>query len=162
MNKIFIIGIVASGKTTLARQISQELNIPWYELDTIVHNQTVEGRVKVTPDEQMQVIMNIDHHGKWIFEGTDRESYQYLYGMADRIICLDPPLWKRRVRIILRFIKQKLGIEKCHYKPTLEMLREMFKWTDDFEKNRGEFEAKLMLYGEKVIRLRNTKSIIKW
>jgi adenylate kinase family enzyme len=162
MNKIFIIGIVASGKTTLARQISQELNIPWYELDTIVHNQTVEGRVKVTPDEQMQVIMNIDHHGKWIFEGTDRKSYQYLYGMADRIIFLDPPLRKRRVRIILRFIKQKLGIEKCHYKPTLEMLREMFKWTDDFEKNRGEFEAKLMLYGEKVIRLRNTKSIIKW
>lgn len=120
MNKIFIVGIVASGKTTLAKELSHELNIPWYELDAIVHNQTVEGRVKVTPDEQWQVIMDIDQHGKWIFEGTDRKSYQYLYDMADRIIFLDPPVWKRKVRIVLRFIKQKLGVEKCHYKPTLD------------------------------------------
>lgn len=161
MNKIFIIGIVASGKTTLARQLSQELNIPWYELDTIVHKQTAEGSVKVTSDEQRQVIMDIDQQGRWIFEGTDRKSYQYLYGMADRIIFLDPPLRKRKVRIISRFIKQKLGVEKCHYKPTLAMLREMFEWTYSFEKNRHQFEAKLQLYGEKVIRLRNTKSIIK-
>lgn len=158
MNKIFIVGIVASGKTTLARELSQELNIPWYEVDAVVHHQTLEGRSKRTPDEQWQVIMDIDQHGKWIFEGTDRKSYQYLYDMADRIIFLDPPLWKRKVRIVLRFIKQKLGIEKCHYKPTLAMLREMFKWTDDFEKNRDELEAKLLLYGEKVMIIKNKQN----
>ena len=31
--KIYIIGIVASGKTTLARKWSKVLNIPFYELD---------------------------------------------------------------------------------------------------------------------------------
>jgi hypothetical protein len=105
--------------------------------------------------------MDIDQQGKWIFEGTDRGSYQYLYDMADRIIFLDPPLRKRKLRIILRFMKQKLGIEKCHYKPTLAMLREMFKWTDDFEKNRDEFEAKLLLYWEKVITINSWIEVYK-
>ncbi|AWB43897.1 hypothetical protein DCC85_06460 [Paenibacillus sp. CAA11] len=35
MKKILIIGIVASGKTTLAKQLSEALNISWYELDGI-------------------------------------------------------------------------------------------------------------------------------
>jgi adenylate kinase family enzyme len=37
--KIFIVGIVASGKTTLARKLSRELIIPWYEGDCIVHRE---------------------------------------------------------------------------------------------------------------------------
>ena len=35
--KILIIGIVASGKTTLAKQLSKKLNIQYYEIDSIVH-----------------------------------------------------------------------------------------------------------------------------
>lgn len=54
--------------------------------------------------------------------------------MAEIIIFLDTPLHIRRLRIITRFIKQRLGIEKCNYYPTFEMLKKMFKWTNDFEK----------------------------
>lgn len=35
MRKIFITGIVASGKTTFAKQLSAQLQLPWYELDLI-------------------------------------------------------------------------------------------------------------------------------
>src|SRR5689334_11995161 len=111
MKKVLIIGIVASGKTTLAKRLSSKINVPWYELDSIVHHQTSSGRFKRTSDEQVDVIMQIDKNGTWIFEGTDRESYQCLYEMADTIIFLDTPLWKRRIRILTRFLKQKLGIE---------------------------------------------------
>lgn len=44
MRKVFILGIVASGKTTLEKKLSKKMNIPWYELDSIVHHQTAEGR----------------------------------------------------------------------------------------------------------------------
>ncbi|WP_440118986.1 shikimate kinase [Paenibacillus sp. QZ-Y1] len=115
MKKIFIIGIVASGKTTLAKQLSKHLQVPWYELDSIVHNQTENGRIKRTPQEQIKVIQVIDGQGQWIFEGTDRESYQCLYEMADTIIFLDPPLWKRRFRIVTRYLKQQAGLEKALY-----------------------------------------------
>ncbi|WP_422657602.1 hypothetical protein ACK8P5_17810 [Paenibacillus sp. EC2-1] len=153
MKKIFIIGIVASGKTTLAKRLSKHIEIPWYELDSIVHVQTNNGRIKRTPQEQIEVIKDIDRHGDWIFEGTDRESYQCLYDMADTIIFLDTPLWKRRVRIVTRFLKQQLGLEKAHYKSDFKMLKMMFEWTNDFERNRGHFEAKISVYQDKLIRI---------
>jgi adenylate kinase family enzyme len=163
MKKVLIIGIVASGKTTLAKNLSKEINVPWYELDSIVHHQTAMGRYKRSPDEQVEVIMEIDKKGTWIFEGTDRESYRCLYEMADTILFLDTPLWKRRIRIFSRFIKQKLGIEKCHYKSDIMMLKMMYIWTQDFEQNRGSFERNLKLYNEKLIRLNdnNLNFIVK-
>ncbi|MGG1638684.1 AAA family ATPase [Paenibacillus sp. NRS-1760] len=159
MKKIFIIGVVASGKTTLAKRLSQKVSVPCYELDSIVHHQTPTGRYKRSAEEQIEVIKEIDIHGTWIFEGTDRESYQCLYEMADTIIFLDTPLWTRRIRILKRFLKQNLGIEKCHYKPDFLMLKMMYKWTRDFEQNRSGFEAKLKKYNEKVIRLRDNNNL---
>lgn len=159
MKKILIIGIVASGKTTLAKRLSKKLNIPWYELDCIVHHQTATERYKRTADEQVEVIMDIDKNGAWIFEGTDRKSYQCLYKMADTVVFLDTPLRKRKIRIFTRFLKQNLGIEKCYYKSDLKMLKNMYKWTRDFESNREGFEAKLRLYKNKVIRLTDNSSL---
>ncbi|SDT40324.1 Adenylate kinase [Paenibacillaceae bacterium GAS479] len=160
MNKILIIGIVASGKTTLAKRLSIQLNIPWYELDCIVHHRTSEESYKRTADEQVEVIMEIDEHGPWIFEGTDRESYSCLFEMADTIIFLDPPLWKRKIRIFTRYLKQNLGIEKCHYKSDLKMLRMMYKWTRNFELKREQFESKLQPHKHKLIRLANSSGFI--
>jgi adenylate kinase family enzyme len=158
MRKIFIIGIVASGKTTLAKRLSKQLNIPWYELDSIVHHQTGEGRYKRTPEEQQAVIGDIDRSGGgWIFEGVDRSSYRCLYEMADTIIVLDPPLWKRRYRIFARYVKQQLGIEHCSYKSDMKMLRMMYRWTRDFERRRPEFEARLQPYEGKIVRLSDSK-----
>ena len=153
MKKVLIIGSVASGKTTLAKRLSNLNNVPWYELDSIVYQRTATKRYKRTADEQIEVIMNIEKNGNWIFEGTDRQSYQCLYELADTIIFLDIPLWRRRVRIFLRYLKQQLGIEKCHYKSDMSMLKMMYKWTQDFERSRDEFEKKLQLYQNKVIRL---------
>ncbi|SDE36985.1 Adenylate kinase [Paenibacillus sp. UNCCL117] len=159
MRKIFIIGIVASGKTTLAKRLSEALHIPWYELDAIVHHQTATGRRKRTADEQVEVIQHIDKNGEWIFEGTDRASYRCLFDMADTIIFLDTPLWKRKIRIFTRFIKQNLGLEKCGYQPDREMLRLMYQWTREFEENRADFESRLHLYEEKMIRLYDSKDM---
>ncbi|WP_308638095.1 P-loop NTPase family protein [Paenibacillus silvisoli] len=160
MNKIFIVGIVASGKTTLAKRLSERTGIPWHELDCIVHHQTASGRIKRTAAEQVEVIQGIDRQGPWIMEGTDRESYrQCLLDMADTIIFVDTPLWKRRVRIFTRFVKQRLGIEACHYKPDLNMLRMMYKWTRDFERNRHRLEAELARYSDKVIRLKDSSTM---
>ncbi|GLI07583.1 hypothetical protein YDYSG_36130 [Paenibacillus tyrfis] len=159
MKKVLIVGIVASGKTTLAKRLSQKMNVPWYELDGIVHLQTPAGRYKRTADEQVEVIREIDKSGAWIFEGTDRESYQCLFDMADTIIFLDTPLWKRKIRIFTRFLKQQLGIETCHYHSDLTMLKLMYKWTRDFESNRASFESKLQFYQHKVIRLYDNKDL---
>lgn len=153
--KILIIGIVASGKTTLARKLSELLGIKHYEIDTIVHDD--DKRIKRSEDEQKRIFKMINKNDEWIIEGTLREHLFYLCDMADKIIYLDVPLNVRRVRIFIRFIKQLFGIEKCNYKVNFKMLRLMYKWTNDFEKNKFAFEDKLFKYGNKVIVEKNGK-----
>lgn len=157
--KILIFGIVASGKTTLARKLSKELNIPYYEGDCIAWGFPNEKRYKRSYEEQERIITKINENESWIIEGTYRESQRLVYDLTDKIIFLDTPLYKRKLRIITRFIKQKTGREKSNYKPTFEMLKFMFKWTNDFEKNRHTYESRLLKYKGKLIWSKSQKEL---
>ncbi len=157
--KVFIFGIVASGKTTLSRKLSLKYNIPCYEGDNIAWGGCGKERYKQSDLEQLNTILEIDRRGEWIIEGTYRQSQKCLFDMAEKIIFLDTPLHIRKVRIITRFIKQKCRIEKCNYEPTFEMVRKMFKWTKDFENKRSEYESILLEYENKLIRIKNIKEL---
>ncbi len=149
--RIYIVGIVASGKTTLAKALSKKTGLPFYELDTIVHGGDGVQRRKRTSEEQKQIISDIDAAGGWIIEGTYRKSCHCLLDLADTIVFLDTPLHTRLYRIFFRFIKQQLGIEHCHYKSDVHMLRMMYKWTWDFERGRPGFMEMLAVYRQKLI-----------
>lgn len=155
--KILIIGIVASGKTTLAKKLSKEYNIKHYEIDLIVHDD--KDNYKRTNEEQQNLIKRINENDNWIIEGTLRKNLFNLLQLADIIIYLDIPLMVRKRRILTRFIKQKLRIEKSNYKPDLKMLKNMYKWTKDFEKNKKEFENTISKPGKKIIVLKSKKEI---
>jgi adenylate kinase family enzyme len=157
--KILIFGIVASGKTTLARKLSKELNIPYFEGDCIAWGFPNEKRYKRSNVEQESIIAKINENESWIIEGTYRESQRFVYDLADKVSFLDTPLYKRKLRIITRFVKQKIGLEKSNYKPTFEMLKHMFKWTKDFEKDRQTHESRLLNYKDKVIWIKSQKEL---
>lgn len=157
--KILIFGIVASGKTTLAAKLSEKMDIPYYEGDCIAWGFPGEKRYKRTNDEQTEIIEKINNNENWIVEGTYRESQKVLYEYADKIIFLDTPLHIRKFRIILRFIKQQLGIEKSYYKSDITMLRLMFKWTKDFEIHRQEHIDRLLNYKDKLIWVKSSKKL---
>jgi len=149
--KILIIGIVASGKTTLAKRLSKENNIKYYEIDSIVHDN--QNKRKRTNKEQQEIIKKINKSNNWIIEGTLRKNLYNLLDETSKIIYLDIPLKVRKRRILLRFLKQKIALEKCNYKPTLKMLKMMYLWTKDFENNKIDIEKKLIKYKEKLIKL---------
>ena len=157
--KILITGIVASGKTTLARELSAKYGIPHYEGDSIAWGFPGEKRYKRTDEEQAAIIERINSCDDWIVEGTNRESQKILYEYADKIIFLDTPLAVRKFRIVSRFIKQRCGIEQCNYKPSWNMLKMMFKWTKDFEQKRAKFEEFLMTYNEKLVWIKSPKEL---
>ena len=154
--KILIVGTVGTGKTTLARKLSKEYNIKYYEIDSIVHDDV--NKKKRTPQQQNEIISNINKEDGWIIEGVLRENLEYLLEMAEKIIYLNIPKKIRNKRIIARYIKQKIGIEKSNYKPNIEMLKMMFKWSNEFEKNRDEFENKLNKYVDKLEVIGNEKT----
>lgn len=158
--KILIIGIVASGKTTLATKLSKNLNIKKYEIDSIVHDDI--KREKRSIDEQKNIINEIDQEKEWIIEGTLRKHLYFLLEKSDKIIYIDIPLKERKKRIIKRYIKQKLRIETSNYKPTLKMLLSMYKWTNDYEKNKYEFEQELNNYKNKLIIIKSTEELTNY
>lgn len=150
--KILIVGSVASGKTNLARKLENKLNIKYFEIDSIVHDDI--KKIKRTNEEQKEIIDRINNENKdWIIEGTLRKNLNYLLDYADKIIYLNIDVKIRKRRIIKRFIKQRLKLEKCNYNPNFEMLKLMFKWTNDFEENKVDFENKLEKYNDKLITL---------
>ncbi|WP_291648357.1 AAA family ATPase [Clostridium sp.] len=157
--KILIFGIVASGKTTLSRELSLRYNIPCYEGDSIAWGGEGEERYKRSDSEQLNKILEIDKRCHWIIEGTYRESQKCLFDIADKIIFLDTPLHIRKIRIITRFLKQRLGIEKCNYNPTFKVLKNMFRWTKDFQKKRNKYENILLCYKDKLIWIKTVKEL---
>lgn len=155
--KILIIGIVASGKTTLAKRLSKENNISHYEIDSIVHDDFNNRKRSVL--EQLEMINDINKNNDWIIEGTLRKNLDVLLEFADKIIFIDIDKKIRKRRIISRYIKQILGVEKCNYKPSLGIVKDMFKWTNDFEKEKKSFLERICKYEDKLIVLNNIKVI---
>lgn len=149
--KIYIIGIVAAGKTTYSRRLSEELGIPAYELDKVIYEGLPEGgQRKRSHEEQMEIIERINSKGDWIIEGTYRPTLHCVLDMADRIIFLDPPLKLRKKRILERWKRQRRGEEQCDYRPSFHMLRMMYQWTRNFEVTRPAFEDMLSNYADKL------------
>lgn len=155
--KIVIVGSVGSGKTTMAKRLSLELHINWYELDAIAYDDSKGGRPKRDAKEQMEIIYDINKNNSWILEGVPRESYSQIFELTDNIILLQPLKPKTYFRIIYRFIKQRLGIEMAHYKPTFYMLCMMFKWASVFYQQQSQFEQKLKGYNKNIIKIASTE-----
>ncbi|WP_286166058.1 DNA topology modulation protein FlaR [Peribacillus frigoritolerans] len=152
-NKIRIIGSVGSGKTTLARELSSILNIPYYELDNVVWKRDQSGDVRRTDAERDHYLKSIIASGTWIIEGVHSEKWvSASFHQADLIIFLDPRYSVRTYRIMKRFFLQKLRAEKSNYKPTMKIFLNMFKWNRYFEeKGKPNFNQSYGKYRNKLL-----------
>lgn len=160
--KIHIIGSVGSGKTTLARSLSSKLNVPLYELDNVVWKRSKSGDIRRSTEERDVYLRNILNLDTWIIEGVHHKWVLQSFQKADLIIFLDTNYSKRMFRIIKRYILQKLGLEKAHYKPTFKMFKKMFGWNSQFEKEcKPEILKALNTHSEKVIFLKDNGEIEK-
>ena len=132
--RFHIIGSVGSGKTTLARRLSQDLKIPYYELDNVVWKRSTPKDIKRTKEERDEIFRGIVNSDSWIIEGVHQGWTEDGFHNSDLIILLDTAYRVRTFRIVQRFLRQRIGIEKANYEPTLHMLRMMFLWSRSFER----------------------------
>ena len=133
-----------------------------YEVSKL--NRDIEGSIadatsKASKEALRALQEKINKQSDWIIEGTLRKNLYNLLELADKIIYLDIPIQVRKRRILLRYIKQKLKIEKSNYRPNKEMLKNMYKWTNEFENNKIELEEEILKYKEKLIVLKSKRKI---
>ena len=126
MNRIYIIGPVGSGKTTLSNKLSIKYNIKAYELDKVVWDD--ENGIKRSENEIIELFNNIIQREKWIIEDVGRMKFINGVKNADVVYYINLNKVTIYYRCISRWIKQKNGKEHYNYKPTLKSLRDMLKW----------------------------------
>ena len=96
---------------------------------------------------------------QWIIEGVYYKWVGLSFEEADTIYVLDMPKYLYKSRIIIRFFKRILGLEKGK-KETVKSVRALLKWTDTFQdKNMSEIRKILDAYQEKVIWIKSKNEI---
>ena len=77
--KLYIVGSVASGKSTLARQISNITGTPCHHLDQVVYIEDPTdswGNRKRPAEERDALFQSILSQGRYIIEDAGRECFQ--------------------------------------------------------------------------------------
>jgi len=161
--RIYIVGSVASGKTTLAKKLSKILGIKCIHLDGIVHikDKTNKewGSIRRTDEEINLLFKSIIMKPHWVIEDAGRKMFSEGMEAADIIIHLKPNIFVRRMRVMNRFVKQKLGMEDCLYTPSIHMLKFMFKALSNYETGKDDLEARLNQFINKVVILSSNREI---
>ena len=99
MKRIVVIGTSCSGKTTLARQLAQKLNLPHIEIDSLHWgpNWTVHEDFDDRVDRATQ-------RGAWVMDGNYTRIRIYTWSRADTIVWLDYPARVVGLRALRRTI----------------------------------------------------------
>lgn len=163
--KIYIVGSVGSGKSTLARRASALTGIPCTHLDEVVYEEDPSdswGNRKRPDEEVERRFRSVLQQEHYIMEDAGRSRFVDGMAQADRIVVLDYPLPVRKYRILRRWVRQNLGLERCIYRPHLKMLRAMFRWVNSYETDCDGTKSRIKRFSSKVIRLTNKKETEQW
>ena len=115
--KIYIIGTVGSGKTTIAKKLSEKYKIKYYELDKVVWDD-FNCNIKRSDDDINKIFNKIIKQKNWIIEDVGRDIFRKGIKSADIVYYISLSKSYNYLRIISRWVKQKIGLESYNYKPT--------------------------------------------
>lgn len=112
IQKICIIGNIASGKTRLANKLSKKYKISVTHVDSIQFDQ----KLNIKNQELTRLALNdIQKNNQWIIDGYGPlDLLEKRFQQADQIIFLDPP-------VIFNFFWLTYRMIKIIFKPRLEL-----------------------------------------
>ena len=161
MKRICIIGGSGTGKTTLAKNLGKQLNLPVYYIDGIHHLKNWEIRNK---DERDKIILEKADEDKWIIDGTYHSTLKQRLEKADCIIYLDYSSIAQIRGVLGRFIKnhgkEKEEIPGCKEKMSLEF----FWWVVNWRKNKRQtiIENLQEIESDKIHIFKTRRQLNKW
>lgn len=127
MRKVIVIGCPGAGKSTFARKLRDDTNLPLYYLDMLWHK---EDKTNISREEFDTKLNDILEKDKWIIDGNYLRTLEMRLKECDTVFLLDYPL-----EVCLDGAKSRIG-KKREDMPRVETeLDEEFKqFIEDFSK----------------------------
>jgi adenylate kinase family enzyme len=164
--RILIKGGSGAGKTTLGRQLAEQLAVPFIELDALHHG---PGWVPASAEQlSAQVCAALDDQRGWVVDGNyDGKLQNLVIDRAELILWLDLPLSTKLRRLIKRSARRWLLKERL-WNGNREHLQNWFcGWDSLFPyairshfHQRRNWPTQLPLH--KLTRLRNPTALTTW
>ncbi len=162
MERILIIGCGGAGKSTLARQLGEKLDLPVVHLDKLFWK---PGWVESTKDEIDEKIRQELAKPRWIMDGNYNRTMPERVKYCDTIIYLD----FSRVACLLGVLKRVITTygtvrpdmgEGCPERFDLEFL----KWVWNYNRDKRESNYRLLneTEGVQTIVLKNRRAVRKF
>ncbi len=123
--KMHICGIYGSGKSALARILSEEFGIDYYSLDDIKYK--VKYSQVRSVEDRIKEVRKICKKKDWITEGTWSDYAIDAFKEADLIIIMDTPKHVCIYRILKRHISRK-KLENDNFIGALKLARQVFRY----------------------------------
>jgi adenylate kinase family enzyme len=154
-----------NGKTTFGRALARRLDVPFVELDSLVHG---PGWVE-TPDDELRALVEPILAGEgWVVDGSyERKLGDLVLRSADTVVWLDLPMRVWLPRLVRRTWRRFRGREQL-WNENRETIRDVFFVRDGlfpyafrmhFHRRRV-WPERLARY--RTVRLRSTKEVERW
>lgn len=161
--KVHIIGCSGTGKSFFAGQLSRCYHLPHYDLDDLFwDNSANQYGARNSAERRAEQLKEILKQDDWVIEGVYYAWLQDSFKAADIIFILDLPKRIFQFRLIRRFVRRKLGIEKGK-KETLNSFIALLKWADQYERqNLPKIYSILEKHKQKVIVIHKSKELLRY
>lgn len=160
-NRISIVGGSGTGKSTLAKILSQKFNLPVVHLDSINYLPNWEPINKTKRDN---TIISKSLEEKWIIDGTYNNTLKKRFERADLIIWLDYSTFAQLKGIFKRFIqnpnKERPEIPGCNERLNFNF----FKYVLFYRKNKRHYivDNLVGIPKEKILIFTKQKDLNNW
>jgi adenylate kinase family enzyme len=134
MDRVAVVGNSGTGKTFLARQLAQRLQVPCIELDSIFHQ---PGWTELDLQEFRQRVGVLVAEPRWVIDGNYMQVRDLVWARADRVVWLDLPrrivmrriTWRTVSRALTRRVLWNGNRERVRNLLSRQPERSMIRWS---------------------------------
>jgi adenylate kinase family enzyme len=125
VNKIAVIGISGSGKSTFSRKLAEQTGLPLFHMDQLFW----KGNWEEVPESEYLIAHHqLVQRDQWIIEGYIDSKMSERLKSADLVIFLDYPGWLCAWWVLKRWFNHRKESRPELPKEALEQLKGEFMW----------------------------------